>query len=411
MRILVIEYGFGGFSQGELIEEILLEGYAMLRALIEDLKKTGYYVITTIDSRLRKYYQLIADEVITVPRDKNPLKLLKTCLNSINGVIIIAPAFKEALYGITCFFEKEKIKILGSTSNAVKICSNKYKTYNFLKNAQISIPRTLLGSLHDDIKSLEEKVLKIGYPVVLKPVDGVGCAGLSLVSKKKELKAAAERVRNETQESYFLIQEYLEGDHASVSLLSNGEKVASLALNAQHIKLGSPDEGSIYEGGHTPFDHQLESLAMDEAVKAVKTIEGLKGYVGVDLVLTGEKPVVVEVNPRLTTSYLGLREILDMNIGAEIVKASHGLEIPTSVRKKGYAIIGKIRFDESFTLNDEKIRAISEIDGVISHLLIPKPRLHPKENVAIVVSKGKSLEEAKQHFEENKQKIYEVLTS
>ena len=280
-----------------------------------------------------------------------------------------------------------------------------------MKDAQISIPRTLLGSLHEDMKSLEEKVLKIGYPVVLKPVDGVGCAGLSLVSKKEELKAAVERVRNETQETYFLIQEYLDGDHASVSLLSNDEKVAALALNAQHIKLGSPDEGSNYEGGHTPFEHPLEPLAVDEAVKAVETVKGLKGYVGVDLVLTGEKPVVVEVNPRLTTSYLGLREILNINIGAEIVKASLGLEIPTNVRKEGYAIIGKIRFDESFTLNNEKVKMISEVDGVISHLLISKPHLHPKEDVAIVVSKGKSLKEAKQHFGEIKQKIYEVLTS
>jgi hypothetical protein len=411
LRVLVIEYALGGFCQGELIEEILLEGYAMLRALIEDLKMAGYHVITTIDSRVLKCCQLVADEIFAVPKGKNPLKLLETCLTHVDGVIVIAPAFKEALYGITCFFEKEKIKILGSTSNAVKICSNKYTTYNILKDAQISIPKTLLGSLHEDLKSLEEKVLKIGYPVVLKPVDGVGCAGLSLVSRKEELKAAVERIRNDTRESYFLIQEYLEGDHASVSLLSNGEKVAALSLNAQHIKLGSPDEGSIYEGGHTPFEHPLESLAIDEAVKAVKTIKGLKGYVGVDLVLTGEKPVVVEVNPRLTTSYLGLREILNINIGAEIVKASHGLEIPTNVRKKGYAIIGKIRFNESFTLSDEKVKMISEIDGVISHLLIPKPHLHPKEDVAIVVSKGKSLEEAKQHFEEIKQKIYETLTS
>mgnify|MGYP000512911105 CR=1 FL=1 len=38
VQILVIEYALGGFSQGKLVDEILLEGYAMLRALIEDLK-------------------------------------------------------------------------------------------------------------------------------------------------------------------------------------------------------------------------------------------------------------------------------------------------------------------------------------------------------------------------------------
>jgi len=38
VQILAIEYALGGFSQGKLVDEILLEGYAMLRALIEDLK-------------------------------------------------------------------------------------------------------------------------------------------------------------------------------------------------------------------------------------------------------------------------------------------------------------------------------------------------------------------------------------
>ena len=32
---------------------------------------------------------------------------------------------------------------------------------------------------------------------------------------------------------------------------------------------------------------------------------GLRGYVGVDLVLTDSEAVVIEVNPRLTTAYLG----------------------------------------------------------------------------------------------------------
>jgi len=411
MRIIAVEYALGGFCREELAEEILLEGYAMLRALIEDLKRAGYDVLTTVDSRVLEYCQLAADEIITVPRGRNPLKLLESYLTHVDGVIVIAPAFKEALHNITRFFEGKGIKVLGSSSNAVKICSNKYATYNVLKRAKISIPKTFLGLFDEDMESLESEALKIGYPIVVKPVDGVGCAGLSMVNKKEELEVAVERVRGETHEDCFLIQEYLKGDHASVSLISDGEKIAALALNAQYIKLGSPAEGASYEGGHTPFNHPLESLAVKEAIKAVKAIDGLKGYVGVDLVITSKRPVVVEVNPRLTTSYLGLREILNVNVGAEIVKASFGLGVPTSIERKGYAIIGKVRFDEKFALSSEKIKAIGEIDGVISHILIPKTYLRSGEDIAVVVARGKSLEEAKQHFEDIKQEIYEVLSS
>lgn len=411
MQILAIEYVLGGFSRGELIEDILLEGYAMLRALIEDLKKAGYNVMTIVDSRVLEHCQLVADKIIAVPKGRSPLKLLEPFLTRVDGVIVIAPAFKEALYDITRFFEEKRVKVLGSTSNAVRICSNKYVTCNVLEKAAVSVPKTLLGSFDENLKSLENKALELGYPIIMKPVDGVGCAGLSVVRKKKELKNAVERIKNETRKSYFLVQKYLEGEHASVSIISDGENIVVLALNAQHIKLGPPEEGSSYEGGYTPFEHPLEILAVKEAVKAVKLIYGLRGYVGVDLVITSRGPVVVEINPRLTTSYLGLREILNVNIGAEIVKASLGLKVTTDIRRNGYAIIGKVRFNEGFMLSSERIKAIGEIDGVISHILIPKTYLRSGEDIAVVVARGKSLEEAKQHFENIKQRIYEILRS
>ena len=50
-------------------------------------------------------------------------------------------------------------------------------------------------------------------------------------------------------------------------------------------------------------DGRFQSLAQG----IVAAIPGLGGYFGVDLILTGDGPSVVDVNPRLTTSYAGLR--------------------------------------------------------------------------------------------------------
>jgi predicted ATP-grasp superfamily ATP-dependent carboligase len=44
---------------------------------------------------------------------------------------------------------------------------------------------------------------------------------------------------------------------------------------------------------------------------------GLCGYVGVDLIIPESmprQPVVVEINPRLTTSYLGYRALAESNL-------------------------------------------------------------------------------------------------
>ena len=53
-------------------------------------------------------------------------------------------------------------------------------------------------------------------------------------------------------------------------------------------------------------------------------MRGLRGYVGVDLVLTDADAVVIEVNPRLTTAYLGVRAALDENIAALALEACAG---------------------------------------------------------------------------------------
>ena len=53
------------------------------------------------------------------------------------------------------------------------------------------------------------------------------------------------------------------------------------------------------------------------ALAACRSIPGLRGYVGVDLIIPSAesgRPVVVEINPRLTTSYLGYRALAENNL-------------------------------------------------------------------------------------------------
>jgi predicted ATP-grasp superfamily ATP-dependent carboligase len=66
-------------------------------------------------------------------------------------------------------------------------------------------------------------------------------------------------------------------------------------------------------------------------VRACRAIPGLAGYVGVDLILTPGGPLVVELNPRLTTSYLGLRAATRRNLAAAAIAALEGRR-PAAVR-------------------------------------------------------------------------------
>ena len=65
-------------------------------------------------------------------------------------------------------------------------------------------------------------------------------------------------------------------------------------------------------------------MAFKTAIKAVESIDGLKGFVGVDLVISNdEKDIedvyVLEINSRFTTPYAGLKKIANINIGSSII--------------------------------------------------------------------------------------------
>jgi predicted ATP-grasp superfamily ATP-dependent carboligase len=61
-------------------------------------------------------------------------------------------------------------------------------------------------------------------------------------------------------------------------------------------------------------------------------VPGLRGFVGVDVVV-GDDPdgggdAVIEINPRLTTSYAGLRQVARFNLAAALLAVAEGGDPP-----------------------------------------------------------------------------------
>jgi predicted ATP-grasp superfamily ATP-dependent carboligase len=79
-----------------------------------------------------------------------------------------------------------------------------------------------------------------------------------------------------------------------------------------------------YLGGRIPADISPESAALIEDLihSTCKTIPGLKGYLGIDLLLPeAGTPLVVEINPRVTTSYVGYRRLCRGTIARRLLSS------------------------------------------------------------------------------------------
>ena len=85
------------------------------------------------------------------------------------------------------------------------------------------------------------------------------------------------------------------------------------------------DDGRFhYLGGSAPMPPTLAERAIDIARRAIDAVDGLRGYVGVDLILSDDGDKVIEINPRLTTSYIGLKALSADNLMERLLQVVRG---------------------------------------------------------------------------------------
>lgn len=345
MNLLVCEYASGGgFANERIPPNILSEGYGMLRSLISDFKTAGYVITTFLDSRLKAFNPPIeADNIISISSRRELDENLKSLLSSVDAIYIIAPESGRTLEKLVEIVETSGGKSLNCQIDAIQKASNKVKTYEVLESSGLKVPETVIISLDENVEQIKCLASDLGFPLVLKPIDGVGCSGLSVVKDESFIDAAVKKIAKESLSKHLIAQRLIRGISTSASVVATNERALPITLNKQMVTLASPFEKSSYNGGLVPFNHVLEKEALKAAQTAVESISGLRGYVGVDMVLTRNGPVVMEVNPRLTTSYIGLRKVVNFNPAQAIIDAVFRQRLPENVQSKGYAFFFKVR--------------------------------------------------------------------
>ncbi len=344
MNLLIIEYvSGGGYANSKLSSSSLSEAYGMLRSLIFDCKAAGHNVTTLLDSRLKAFNPPNeADQIVSVSASSELYTKLKELSSLADAVYVIAPESDQVLEKLVETTESYGRTSLNCKIDAIKRVSNKMTTYETLKKKGITVPETFLLDIHEKTQNIRRLIKELGYPLVFKPLDGVSCGGLSLVKDENGIAGAVKKVAQESMSKQFIAQKLIRGKAASVCVISTGNKAVAVTLNKQLVTLSSPDKESRYYGGVVPFNHKLEKEALMAAEKTIEGIVGLKGYVGVDMILTNEGPVVMEINPRLTTSYIGLKRTVNFNPAQAIVNAVIRRKLPKNVQTRGYTFFSKV---------------------------------------------------------------------
>ncbi|MCW4005589.1 MAG: ATP-grasp domain-containing protein [Candidatus Bathyarchaeota archaeon] len=399
MKVLVYEHLSGGGLAGQCLPAGLLsEGYAMLSGVASDFQAAGDQVTVLLDERLAGYgLPLQGSRVLGVSADENFLDVLVQAAECADAVLVVAPEDSKLLYSIVQTLENHGRCVLNCQPNAIEQATDKKCFSDHLKKLGLPYPNTQTFGKQKSSSCIKKAVEVLGFPLVFKPASGAGCSGISFVQNSSQIETAVEKIRRETQED-IIVQEFIEGVAASVSLLCTENHAVPLSLNSQDLTLASPDAQSSYNGGCVPLKHNLHKEVFEAAKRLAESFSGLRGYVGVDLLLTKHEVYLMELNPRLTTSYVGLRKTSQFNIANAITNAATHQKLPPNPLCKGYSCFSKVAVPKTGNTTPQKI---SRIDGVAS----PPFPVAGGLGVAFVVSHGETRDLAVLGLQETKKQL------
>jgi predicted ATP-grasp superfamily ATP-dependent carboligase len=310
MRLLLYEWCCSGGMQSESArdilqkaprEDFLREGRLMLETLACDADKNADLNITVmVDATLP------ATEVPDFPEHTTVEKIasgkshssLLAMASEADQIILIAPETHSILSQTIIAVEQAGFgdRLVNCPVPFIRAASDKQQTCAMLAAAGIPTPAGYTlpagGSLPTGFR----------LPAVLKSRTSAGCDGLMMIWDRSDFV---------TPETDSRLECHVSGIPSSVCCLCRADSIIPLLPFEQVF---THAQQPVYIGGrlaHEDYHARMRSLAVRSIEALNKATQAkARGWVGVDMILgncdDGHDDRVLEINPRLTTSFVGL---------------------------------------------------------------------------------------------------------
>ena len=319
MRILVYEHiTGGGMLDDPRMAALAPEGEAMLRTLVDDLMDIPGTEVTVLrDARLKA----VLPATMRVVQPGRFAEVFRQASLECDAVWPIAPETDGTLLDIASAILANGRALLGSRPDAIAVAASKLATSRALARAGIAVAAVVQN---------EPDLPAVAREIVAKPDDGAGCQDTLLFGNREQLRTwCGKHARSNT-----VFQPYVRGEARSLSLLCCDGHARMLACNRQHVEIR---EGAFRFNGVSVNAVPADSYA-GLASAIARAMPGLWGICGVDFIETAAGPVVIEVNPRLTTSYAGLHRAIGVNPARLVLELPGSLATVLQTQRKTGAV-------------------------------------------------------------------------
>lgn len=250
---------------------------------------------------------LTADKTVVTPMiysaDYIPFLIHYCKENEITAVMSLLDADLPVLAANKKRFDEIGTRLIVSDSETISICNDKYKTYTFLTNNGVLVPKTYI-SLESVLSDLKNG--KIQYPLIVKPRWGAGSISIMEANDEEDLRVLYKIAKGKVLNSYLrfesaqnedecvVIQEMLFGEEHGLDVINdlNGNYINTIVKKKIAMRSGETDCGVTVE------NEILRELG--------EKISGLLHHVAlldVDAFMVNGQPYILEMNPRFGGGY------------------------------------------------------------------------------------------------------------
>ena len=351
-QILVAEFLLANSSSSRLAARSMLdEAEAMLRAVVADLARLPNIEVTVLLSA-EAAARFAESHICCAPDCRNHVLIHRGELQPDELPTILCPQSQQAAFDAVLLIAPECDGVLVSLLKALEasdalpmlslnldwrlaeIFADKRMTDVWLRNHGIATISTrtiddttadlLRGTLPQD--SGTGKVTDIHRAImdhlaVLKPRDGAGADGVRIVRFNHRL--FQDLPQQSSHNDRWILQPFMPGVACSVGFIGGGERSPTTILPPARQNILVSDGMMSYHGGQIPCESAIASRIAPVAEKIAVALGSFNGYLGADLLVDLAVPEgaegsvrVVEINPRLCTSYVGYQALAEDNLAA-----------------------------------------------------------------------------------------------
>ena len=310
---------------------ITVGGYSEI-PLIKALHSMGYYVISVGNNEESLGHQY-SDKYIKGDFSDKELIFNIAKDEQVDGIVSGCNDFAT----LSSAYAAEKLGLPGhDTYENAQIIHHKDKFMKLAHEVGISVPVTYDCYSFDDCKMAADK---LGFPVILKPIDLTGGKGVKVCNSIEELENAYNDALSRTRQDSVVVEEYVVGEnHGAAMLVKNNKVVFCFVDNEEYYINKYMVSGTCYPS--TVTEEAKAKLIND--VEAIFKAKNLADGVFHTQFIINKQGVPVIIDPcrraaGMLYCYL-VQYSTEVDYAKELVKASIGLELQDCYELKNHNI-------------------------------------------------------------------------